>query len=99
MEPHQPRDCTGAEDCQLEDPPVRDDELDKELQFHLDERVADLLRTGITEEEARRRARLELGGVMQTKEAVRDHSVRWLIAELWQDGTYAIRSFCRQPGF
>ena len=63
MEPHQPGDCAGAEDRQLEDL-VRDDELDKELQFHLDERVADLMETGITEEEARRRARLELGGVM-----------------------------------
>ena len=60
---------------------MRDDELDRELQFHLDERVADLVGTGIPEEEARRRARLELGGVMQVKEAVRDHSARWLIAE------------------
>ena len=38
MEPHQPGDCTGAEGRQLEDL-VRDDELDKELQFHLDERI------------------------------------------------------------
>ena len=36
---------------------------------------------------------------MQVKEAVRDHSVQWLIAELWQDAAYAIRAFWRQPGF
>lgn len=78
---------------------MRDDELDKELQFHLDERIADLMGKGMTEDEARRRARLELGGVMQVKEAIRDHSLRWLIAELWQDGTYAMRTFWRQPGF
>src|SRR5438477_3125928 len=98
MEPDQRGDCSGTEDRQLEGL-VRDDELDKELQFHLAERVADLMETGLTGEEARRRARLELGGVMQVKEAVRDHSVRWLIAELWRDGTYAIRTFWRQPGF
>jgi len=72
---------------------VRDEELDKELQFHIDERVADLMGTGITEEEARRRARLELVESCKRKEAVRDHSVRWLMAELWQDGMYAIRPF------
>ena len=28
-----------------------------------------------------------------------NHSVRWLFAEVWQDGRYAIRTFWRQPGF
>jgi putative transposase len=46
MEPHQRGDCAGAEDRQLEDR-VRDDELDKELRFHLDERVDDLIRTEV----------------------------------------------------
>ena len=43
MEPDQRGDCSSTEDRQLEGL-VRDDELDKELQFHLAERVADLCR-------------------------------------------------------
>ena len=37
--------------------------LDRELQYHIDRRVSDLMRSGLPEREARRQARLELGGV------------------------------------
>jgi hypothetical protein len=47
----------------------REDELDKELRFHIDERIDALVAEGVTLEEARRRTRLEFGGVMQVKEA------------------------------
>ena len=53
----------------------RDEDLDKELRFHIEERVADLVAAGVTSDEARRRARLEFGGVMQVKESVRDQHV------------------------
>jgi hypothetical protein len=48
------------------------DDLDEELRFHIDARIDDLVAEGLTLEEARRRTHLELGGVMQVKEAVRD---------------------------
>ena len=36
-------------------------QLERELQFHLDQHVADLVATGVDPAEARRRARLALG--------------------------------------
>ena len=50
----------------------RDEALDRELQFHVDERVAELVAAGVPLEDARRQARLEFGGLMQVKEACRD---------------------------
>jgi hypothetical protein len=57
----------------------RDEELEKELRFHVDQRVADAIAAGMTPEEARRQAALEFGGVIQVKEAIRDQH-RWRIA-------------------
>jgi hypothetical protein len=43
----------------------RDDDLDKELRFHIASRIEDLVAGGLTPEEARRQTRLEFGGVTQ----------------------------------
>ena len=61
-----------------------DDEIDKELRFHVDSRIDDLVASGVPLDRARRQARLEFGGVMQTKEAVRDLGV-WSIV----NGTFS----------
>src|SRR5215475_4168365 len=54
-------------------------DLDRELQYHIDRRVADLIQSGLPEPEARRRVALELGGVTQLREEVRDAWLtRWL---------------------
>ncbi|HWF85364.1 MAG TPA: ABC transporter permease, partial [Vicinamibacterales bacterium] len=75
----------------------REEQIDKELRFHVDERVADLIASGVTQEEARRRARLEFGGVLQTKEAVRDGQTWWVTAGLWQDVCLALRGLRNTP--
>jgi putative ABC transport system permease protein len=55
-------------------------ELDAELRYHFDREVADNLRMGMSEEEARRRARLDLGGDDPLKESCRDaRGTRWVI--------------------
>ncbi|MGH9765965.1 MAG: permease prefix domain 1-containing protein [Blastocatellia bacterium] len=46
-----------------------EEELEKELRFHLDQHTADLIAQGLDPEEARRRARLALGGPEQVPES------------------------------
>ena len=53
-------------------PHAAEEQLDKELRFHLDQHVADLIAQGHDPEEARRQARLALGGPEQVKEYCRD---------------------------
>ena len=56
-----------------------DDQLERELRFHLDRHTADLIARGIAPEDARRQARLELGGPEQVKEQCRDaRGTRWV---------------------
>jgi hypothetical protein len=73
------------------------DDLDKELQFHLDERVADLVARGTPLEEARRLARLEFGGPVQIREAIRDQSAWSLWDGLVQDLRLAVRTLRATP--
>lgn len=73
--------------------------LSRELASHLALLEDEYRRRGMTEEEARRRARLALGGVDQTKERHRDErSFPWL-EDLRRDVPYAIRGLRRTPGF
>ena len=74
-------------------------QLDSELRDHFDRLVADHLAAGMSEAEARRRARLEFGGLDQVKELCRDaRGTRWL-EDAAQDARYAARLFRRSPGF
>jgi predicted permease len=76
-----------------------EEQLEKELRFHLDQHAADLIAQGRDPQEARRQARLALGGPEQVKEDCRDaRGTRWL-EDLWQDARYALRTFRQRPGF
>ena len=46
---------------------VVESEADTELRFHFDQQVEKYLKSGMTREEAKRRARLEIGGHEQLK--------------------------------
>jgi predicted permease len=74
-------------------------ELDAELRDHLERQVADYMRDGMTEADARRRARLEFGGLDQVKELCRDARGTRLVEELMQDAAYAGRLFRKNPAF
>jgi predicted permease len=74
-------------------------QLEKELSFHLKQHTAQLIDSGIAPDEARRQARLALGGPEQVKENCRDaRGTRWL-EDFLQDTRYALRTFRRNPGF
>src|SRR5713101_8456525 len=74
-------------------------DLDRELKYHIDRRVSDLIHSGLPEPEARRRAALELGGATQVREEVRDiWLTRWL-RDFVYDLRFSARSFLRSPSF
>ncbi len=76
-----------------------EEDFDRELQFHIEQLVEDHLRSGISREEARRRALIELGSIEQTKEECRDALGMRLLSELLQDLRYGVRQLRRGPGF
>jgi hypothetical protein len=68
-------------------------DLDRELKYHIERRVSDLILSGLPEPEARRQATLELGGVTQVQEEVRDiWLTRWL-RDFAYDLRFSVRSF------
>jgi predicted permease len=76
-----------------------EEQLERELRFHLDQHTADLIGQGHDPAAARRQARLALGGPEQVKELCRDaRGTRWL-GDLSQDVRYALRALLQKPGF
>ena len=75
-----------------------DRELDDELRFHLEQHAAMEERAGADPSEARRRARLALGGLDATKEASRDARGLEALDIVARDLRYAIRTLRRTPG-
>ena len=72
-------------------------ELDEELQFHLERQVEMYERAGVSNAEARRRARLEFGGVDQIKEEYRDSLGVRAIDTLRRDLRLAVRALHAAP--
>jgi macrolide transport system ATP-binding/permease protein len=72
-------------------------ELDQELRFHLDRQIADYVAAGISPEEARRRAKLEFGGLDRVKDEVRDTRFGNFIETLFQDLSYGMRMLKKSP--
>jgi putative ABC transport system permease protein len=71
------------------------DELESNLQLHIDENV----RAGMPPEQARRDARIRLGGVEQVKEGYREQrGVRWL-ETFAQDVRFGLRMLRKNLGF
>jgi len=76
-----------------------EDDLDRELQYHIDRRMTDLVHSGLPEPEARRRVALELGGTEQLREEVRDIWLNRWFRDFVYDLRFSARSFFRSPSF
>jgi predicted permease len=71
------------------------DEIESVAEMLADEKRA----AGLSDEDARRHARAEIGGVAQVQEAVRQGRAGALIEQTWQDVRYGVRGLGRAPGF
>src|SRR5580692_613253 len=74
-------------------------DLDEEVRAHLELLVDQRRATGLDEAAARRAAQLDLGGIGQVKDAVRDVRRGVWLAQVWRDLQYAARMLRRAPLF
>ncbi|HXT47403.1 MAG TPA: ABC transporter permease [Gemmatimonadaceae bacterium] len=82
-------------------------DVDDELSFHFDMRIAELRSSGLNEEAAQQQARTEFGDVEftraycrnQDESAARDDRRADMFAEWRQDIVYAVRTLRRSPAF
>ena len=85
----------------------RGSDVDVEMQFHLDARADDLVRTGLARDEARRLALAEFGDVKryeaETLRIDRGHAravrAREFLWSVWSDLGHTLRGLRRSPGF
>jgi len=74
-------------------------ELDDELQFHLEQDIAQNIKSGMTPDEARSAALKAFGNLVLSKEESRDaRGVRW-VENILQDVRYSGRLFLKNPAF
>jgi putative ABC transport system permease protein len=76
-----------------------DAELEEELSAHLEMATEEHVRRGLSQGEARRIARIELGGIGAAKALHREHRALPGVETLLQDIRYGVRSLRRERGF
>jgi len=73
--------------------------LGEEIRFHVDQQTQKNIQAGMPENEARRRALAQFGGVERTRDDTRDELRPVLIQDSARDLRFALRSLTKVPGF
>jgi putative ABC transport system permease protein len=76
-----------------------DAEVERELALHFDALVEEHIREGVPPDEARRAARIALGGVPSLLEQCRDHRRLTWLHDLRRDVGYGLRMLRKHPAF
>jgi predicted permease len=73
-------------------------DLDQEVHAHLEMLTEENIRAGVPPQEAQRAARMELGGIEQVKEQVRQERMGNWLGSVLSDCRYSLRQLRRSPG-
>jgi len=76
-----------------------DVDLEQEVRSHLEMLVEENIRAGTPHEEAQRAARIDLGGIEQVKERVREERIGNWLHSVISDCRYGVRQLRKSPGF
>src|SRR5947209_8635780 len=76
-----------------------DYDLEEELGEHIESAIADLRKSGLTEEEARRQAIVRFGNPTRVREQSREVRLWGALETTLQDIRYAVRTMRRTPAF
>jgi len=76
-----------------------DKDLDEEVRSYVALLVDEKTAAGLPEQAARRAAHVEVGGLEQVKEQVRDQRTGAVLEHFLQDARYGLRMAARNPGF
>jgi macrolide transport system ATP-binding/permease protein len=74
-------------------------EIDDELQFHIERQAQEYIETGMTPQEARRKAVVALGGIESARAQSHEQRPSFLLGTLLQDVIYALRQLRKSRGF
>jgi macrolide transport system ATP-binding/permease protein len=74
-------------------------EIDDELQFHIERQAQEYIATGMTPQEARRKAVVAFGGIESVRAQSHEQRPSFFLGTLLQDASYALRQLRKSRGF
>src|ERR1700689_3352021 len=74
-------------------------EIDDEVQFHIERQAQEYIATGMTPQEAHRKAVVGFGGIETGRTTTHEQRPSFFLGTLLKDVTYALRQLRRSRGF